>query len=96
MEFTAIETYPATCKVTNIGEQVDCLRYHPKFIDDQFKKLSQNETQINDDAKDALLCALVAYLYDKRRDELHNPSATDDCSEGWIWFPRYESASLNA
>ncbi len=79
VDYTAIEVYPATCKIDGI--------YYPKSVVNQFEKLSE-KINLTEDSEDALLCALIAVLFDRNRGILREPSETDDCSEGWIWFPK--------
>jgi len=40
------------------------------------------------DHEDALLCALVAWLFVHERDALAPPDETVPEAEGWIWVPR--------
>jgi predicted nuclease with RNAse H fold len=71
---TAIEVYPSACKSsTSINALRQQVRY--KSIDNQ-------------DEQDALSCALVAYLFENRSNDLIAPPDSVPESEGWIWIPK--------
>jgi len=80
VDYTAIEVYPATCKLQS-G------KYFPDFIQDQFTELTSSVEGLTEDSSDALLCALVAYLFDRGDDCLFQIDHYD-YAEGWIWFPK--------
>src|SRR3989344_1226897 len=68
----AIEAYPSACKTSHI-----------------MANLLQGFPALNHpDQTDALTCALVAYLFDQRREALAAPYASVPPSEGWIWVTR--------
>lgn len=67
----AIEAYPSACKTS---ETLATLRQDYPTLD-------------HDDKTDALTCALVAYLFDQRREALAAPDAAVPPGEGWIWVP---------
>ncbi len=69
---TVIEAYPSPCKASATIQQ---LRggYAPLRHEDE---------------EDALMCALIAYLFSERRTELDAPGAEVPGGEGWIWLPR--------
>lgn len=69
---TAIEAYPSACKPSATIKGLQ-LRYG---------KLE------HDDIDDALICALVAYLFDEKLDKLIPPGTSIPISEGWIWVPK--------
>jgi hypothetical protein len=68
----AIEAYPSACKTS---QTLATLRKDYPTLD-------------HDDKTDALTCALVAYLFDQRREALAASDASVPPSEGWIWLPR--------
>lgn len=70
---TSIEAYPSSCKNSNI-------------IKNKLKSI--NNKPRDKDKYDALICALVANLYDKSPNCLIHPNNTIPWNEGWIWVPR--------
>lgn len=68
----AIEAYPSACKKS---QDMALLRQRYATLD-------------HEDKTDALTCALVAYLFDQKREALAAPDADVPLSEGWIWVPR--------
>lgn len=69
---TAIEAYPSACKGSTAIRQ---LRSHYLPLGHQ-------------DCEDALTCALLAYLFTRKRGSLAEPDSDVSRSEGWIWVPR--------
>lgn len=67
----AIEAYPSACKTS---EAMALLRQGYPAMD-------------HEDKTDALTCALVAYLFDQKREALAPPDASVPPGEGWIWVP---------
>ena len=67
----AIEAYPSVCKKS----------LTMAMLRQGYPKLD------HEDNTDALTCALVAYLFDQRREVLVAPEAAVPASEGWIWVP---------
>lgn len=67
----AIEAYPAVCKAS---ATMAMLRQPYPTLD-------------HPDKQDALTCALVAYLFDQKREALASPEDTMPMGEGWIWVP---------
>lgn len=67
----AIEAYPSACKTS------------PTLA----KLRGGLPTLGHGDETDALSCALVAYLFDQRREALAAPGVSVPPSEGWIWVP---------
>jgi hypothetical protein len=79
-----IETYPAPCKNSALINSL----LQPFIIG----RADTGETLWFDqirhaDMADALICALVAYCFDVRRDELARPIENVPEIEGWIWLP---------
>jgi hypothetical protein len=67
----AIEAYPSACKKS---PTMAMLRQGYPTLD-------------HEDKTDALSCALVAYLFDQKREALAAPDAGVPPGEGWIWVP---------
>jgi hypothetical protein len=80
---TAIEVYPATCKATDTKGYVS---FGSASVQQLFSLL-RGEDLSTVDEQDAVYCALVAYLFDTRREKLVSPLANIAASEGWIWYP---------
>jgi hypothetical protein len=70
---TVLEAYPAACKSS---PSIAALRQQ---IADQPR---------HPDKQDALTCALIAYLFAQRPEQLIAPSQSVPASEGWIWVPQ--------
>ena len=90
---TAIEAYPSACKKSLT---IDDLLY-PFFTG--VEKLTKPATSIwdgarfvdeidHEDKRDALLCALIAWLYSNNPQELAQPDEDVPHSEGWIFVPQ--------
>lgn len=75
---TALEAYPSACKKSTTMAGL-AARYQPLG---------------HEDKDDALLCALIAYLYVEKRDSLYLPDEAVPPSEGWIWVPK-DSLGMN-
>lgn len=82
---TAIEAYPSACKSScrfqslvqryGISKQMKPpLKRHASGVDHQ-------------DKVDALICALVAWVFKTRSELLEHPNKLVPLSEGWIWVP---------
>lgn len=72
---TAIETYPTPCK----GPRCSAVRL--------FSELRHEGLLNHDDKIDAVYCALIAYLFAQKPDDLIGPVDNPPTSEGWIWLP---------
>ena len=72
VSLTVIEAYPSACKASEV---VRALRRHHADLE-------------HEDKQDALICALIAYLFASRPDALASPDSSVPISEGWIWVPR--------
>jgi len=69
--FEAIESYPSVC------------RNHPDILG-----LLKDQPELNHpDLRDALVCALVAYLFAASPEALVPPIEGTSINEGWIWVP---------
>ncbi len=85
-----IEAYPSGCKHSAIMESL-CAPFIDKnnsehkpitgFMDLAFKQLA------HDDERDALICALMAWLYHHKPDSLVWPDSEAPHEEGWIFVP---------
>ena len=71
---TAIEAYPSSCK-------------YSKTIEALYQRIGE-QPGLHADERDAITCALVAYLFANRLQELIHPDDTIPTSEGWIWVPK--------
>lgn len=83
---TTIEAYPAACKGS---ERFDALleKYVVGQQIDPYKILWTPEID-HQDKLDALICALVAYVYTIDPDALAAPLKGLEPAEGWIWAPK--------
>ncbi len=75
----AFETYPAACRETPTVQAL--LRGCPQLKPD--------------DCRDALICALIAYVFATNPGDLEPPERDAPPGEGWIWLPSesYRKAS---
>ena len=70
--FVAIESYPTACRNAPL-----------------VRKLREGFGPTNhSDAEDALVCALMAYLFATNPDTLEQPDGDVPQEEGWIWIPK--------
>lgn len=67
----AIEAYPSACK-----KSASLLAWQQGY-----------PSLGHDDLDDALLCALLAFLFERHRDRLALPEGNPPLTEGWIWVP---------
>jgi hypothetical protein len=86
---TAIEAYPSACKNSQL---MDTLL--SKYMDLEWFDESESESRFkyrygieHEDHKDALICALVAWLFDKSPSSLMFPPEDTSVKEGWIFIP---------
>ena len=70
--FRAIETYPTACRDTKALRSL----------------LKGRKMLSHADLNDALVCALVAYLFATQKANLSGPSSDVPKREGWIWTPK--------
>lgn len=71
---TALEAYPSACK-------------NSKAMQD-LKERVGHDLVLHADESDALVCALIAYLFATDPDALLAPDADVPENEGWIWIPK--------
>jgi hypothetical protein len=72
---TAIEAYPSPAKRSGV-------------MGTARSEVGSDLAIANDDVDDALTCALIAWMYSKRRELLAPPPPSTPHGEGWIWVPR--------
>ncbi len=73
-ELIALEAYPSGCK-------------RSQLMMDLLGRVTGTHGKSTDE-RDAVVCALVAYLFQNRHHELEPPDASVPVSEGWIWLPK--------
>lgn len=81
----------ASCGVWTDGRALTVLEAYPSGCQRSatINKLRDRYDALNhEDKEDALICALVAYLYVMQRDLLAAPDSDISVSEGWIWLPK--------
>lgn len=82
---TVIETYPAVCKRSMTLNKHFCTL----SINGAFQNSLTGYDRYDEDLKDALYCALVAWMFAaNRRNELQAPDENVPAEEGWIWVPQ--------
>lgn len=80
-----IETYPAVCRRSALIDEL----LIPYIVAKRGDGSTQWAEPIRDpDRADALVCALVAYFFDRRPDDLVPPIEDAPPGEGWIWVPK--------
>ena len=89
----AIEAYPAACK--HSGDMGRLLE--PFIVEQHIEMLPLNAVWQganfvpgidHDDKRDALICALLAWMYDNEPDWLQEPLPDTPPAEGWIFVPK--------
>lgn len=86
----AIETYPAAARRDRVVAKLTT-----KLFDDvHARETKQRSEAWRADVRDALSCALVAWLHRHRHEALDAPGANADTAEGWIWLPRRSPPGL--
>lgn len=81
----AIEAYPALARKS--GRVQGMLEAYVQAVTVDGQRFLDPEFE-HADHEDALLCALVAWLFVHERDALAAPDETVPEAEGWIWVPR--------
>jgi predicted nuclease with RNAse H fold len=71
---SAIEAYPSACR-------------NSMLIANMRERVTNLPHELRADERDALTCALVAWLFVRNRDSLTPPPCDVPRSEGWIWAP---------
>ncbi|AOS96150.1 hypothetical protein AUP74_00681 [Microbulbifer aggregans] len=87
---TAFEAYPAACKPSELVlELLKPYRHTPAANQvDAWETTGFGYGINHEDERDALLCALVAWLYHFQPDDLFQPDVATPSGEGWIFVPR--------
>lgn len=81
---TAIEAYPSACKRSaKVRALLEPFRAEHRFGASRDGQAGFNEQ----DKIDALVCALIARLFDLRPETLASPAPDVPTNEGWIWVP---------
>ncbi|WOX04221.1 hypothetical protein [Microbulbifer pacificus] len=86
---TAFEAYPAACKPSSlVREMLQPYRHMPATNQiDTWETKGFGYGIDHEDKRDALLCALVAWLFQFQPDALFQPDAETPQGEGWIFVP---------
>ncbi len=79
----AIETYPAVA-VKKDARILDATR---ELAQPFARERHQDEKSWRTDVRDAITCALVAWLHRRNPRRLRAPDEAADPTEGWIWMP---------
>jgi hypothetical protein len=80
---TAIETYPAPCRKSEI-----MARWYSRIAAlPVIRETCSNRPNTRADVEDALRCAVVAWLYTTQPGSLVQPDGSGPVEEGWIWLP---------
>lgn len=88
----AIEAYPAACKHSpTVGEILTPFMSSQDVIRLPMDSIWEGATFTSgidhDDKRDALICALVAWLFDWQKSSLAFPLSNTPVAEGWIFIP---------
>jgi len=79
----ALETYPAAAR-----RDLEIAQLTTNLIDGLLAREAKRPNEAWEaDVRDALSCALVAWLHRERREGLNAPGTNADAAEGWIWLP---------
>jgi hypothetical protein len=82
---TIIETYPAPCEKSETFRKL----FDSITDTDIFQsQVGQRGVASRRDVRDALRCALIAWLYAKKPQYLAAPTPDACFEEGWIWVPK--------
>nr|WP_255775452.1 hypothetical protein [Microbulbifer sediminum] len=87
---TAIEAYPAACKPSALVRKL-LQPYRNAVANTQADTWHTTGYRFginHEDKRDALLCALVAWLYHFQPEALYQPDEATPAAEGWIFAPR--------
>lgn len=89
-ELTAFEAYPSACKPSPLVRNLlkDYRTGPAKSAVDEWDMAGYKFGIDHEDKRDALLCALVAWLFHCEPDALCFPDADTPAGEGWIFAPR--------
>ena len=89
----AIEAYPSACKHSGtMGSLLQSFIVEQEILQLPLDAHWQGATFVpgidHDDKRDALICALLAWLYTNEPGQLEMPPAETPRSEGWIFVPK--------
>jgi hypothetical protein len=84
--FTAIEAYPSPCRASSLMQAL-LDDYAPRNGRDPSLRAWPADLD-HGDKRDALVCALIGYLFTHRPESLARPPEHIPASEGWIWLPQ--------
>lgn len=86
---TVFEAYPAACKPSSLVlEMLERYRHTPATNQiDAWETAGFDHGIDHEDKRDALLCALVAWLFQFQPGALFQPDASTPQGEGWIFVP---------
>lgn len=83
-DLVAIETYPSACERSTMFRDVFST---VEQADDFQRHISERGEAYRQDVRDALRCAVIAYLYAENPACLKPPASRTSPEEGWIWVP---------
>jgi len=87
----ALETYPAAAV-----RDLEIARLTAKLFADLLARETKPRSEVwQADVRDALSCALVAWLHRHRPEGLDAPGANANTPEGWIWLPAVSRAATS-
>jgi len=75
-----------SCGVWSDGNFLTIIETYPAAC--KSIKVDGNFMNENKDVVDALICAKIAKMFDKNKDDLEQPQEGTSNKEGWIWVPR--------
>lgn len=79
----AIEAYPApTKRVKSVSASAE------KLLKAYLKHNKPHGKAWTNDVRDAIVCALVAFLHRRYPEQLVSPDGDAEPTEGWIWLPK--------
>lgn len=82
---TAIEAYPSACRKSSLIDELTA--QYVTIERNELQKMEWIEGFDHEDKRDALTCALIAWIYTHDPDALAQPGPDVPASEGWIWVP---------
>ncbi|AZZ95498.1 DUF429 domain-containing protein [Hahella sp. KA22] len=92
-QLQAIEAYPSSCKHSDLMATLlepfcSERRSDKQPIRDHWRDAAFIANIDHDDKRDALICALIAWLFVNQPEQLQQPEPGTPLSEGWIFVPR--------
>lgn len=83
---TAIEAYPSVCKDSALFQELLKRYLLAERVEPPERVWSGGID--HPDKLDALICALIAYVFTFKFDALSHPTESIPMTEGWIWVPK--------